>query len=58
MKLCATFGWKWFSGSEEVENVKCLQTDGQTDVGQKLSEKLTGAVSSGELKCAKEFKQH
>ena len=30
--LCAKFGWNWPSGSgEEDENVKSLQTDGQTD---------------------------
>ena len=30
--LCATFSGNWLSGSgEEVENVKSLQTDGQTD---------------------------
>ena len=29
--LCAKFGWNWLSGSwEEDENVKSLQTDGQT----------------------------
>ena len=30
--LCAKFGWNWPSGSgKEDENVKSLQTDGQTD---------------------------
>ena len=30
--LCAKFGWNWPCCSwEEVQNVKCLQTDGQTD---------------------------
>ena len=51
MILCAKFGWNWPSGSgEEDENVKSLQTDGkadgQTDVDEKWSEKLT---CSGEL---------
>lgn len=52
--LCAKFGWNWLSGSgEEVENVKSLQTDGQTDrrtPDKKWWEKLTWAFSSGELK--------
>lgn len=30
--VCAKFGWNWQSGSvEEVENVKYLQTDRQTE---------------------------
>ena len=47
--LCAKFGWNWPSSSgEEDENVKSLQTDRQT--GDRWSEKLTWAFSSGELK--------
>ena len=60
--LCAKFGWNWSSGSwEEDENVKSLQTDGQTDrrtdnqtTDDRWSEKLTWAFSSGELKTKKE----
>ena len=51
--LCAKFGWNWRSGSGEDENVKSLQTDGQTDrqtMDERWSEKLTWAFSSGELK--------
>ena len=51
--LCAKFGWNWPSGSGEDENVKSLQTDGQTDrqtMDERWSEKLTWAFSSGELK--------
>ena len=54
--FCAKFIWKWPSGSgEEDENVKSLQTDGQTDE-QQGSEKLIWAFSSGELKT--EYKIH
>ena len=36
--LCAKFGWNWPGGSgEEDDNVKSLQTDGQTDDGQTVS---------------------
>ena len=38
--LCAKFGWNWPSGSgEEDENVKCLQTDRQTDDGRQVIRK-------------------
>ena len=52
--LCAKFGWNWPSGSwEEDENVKSLQTEGQTDrrtmTDNRRSEKLSWAFSSGEL---------
>ena len=51
--LCQ-FGWHWPIASRDVdENVKCLQTDRQTDGrtgGQQRSEKLTWALSSGELR--------
>ena len=60
--LCAKFGWNWPCGFGEVdENVKSLQTDGQTNIrtdrqtglqntDERWSEKLTWAFSSGELK--------
>lgn len=45
--FCAKFGWNLPSGSgEQVENVKILQTDKQTDAGQKGVRKFT----SGEEK--------
>lgn len=45
--FCAKFGWNLPSGSgEQVENVKILQTDKQTDAGQKGVRKFT----SGEKK--------
>ena len=51
---CANFGWNWPSGSGgEDENVKILQTDGQTDIqmtDERRSKKLTWAFSSGEIK--------
>ena len=38
--LCAKFGWNWSGGSgEEDENVKKLQTDGQTDDGRQVIRK-------------------
>ena len=49
--LCAKFGWNWPSGSWEEDEIviqKRLQTDGQMD--NRRSEKLTWAISSGELK--------
>ena len=53
--FCAKFGWNLPSGSgEEDENVKSLDTDGQTDrdkqTDDRWSEKLTWAFCSGELK--------
>ena len=56
--LCVKFSWNWPSGSgEEDENVKSLQTDGQSDgrtdrqtTDDRWSEKLTWAFSTGELK--------
>ena len=56
--LCQ-FGWNWPStrgSGEEDENVKSLQTEGQTDrqtTDDRWSEKLTWAFSSGELKSLK-----
>ena len=39
--LCAKFGWNWLSSSgEEDENVKSLQTDGQTDDVQQVIRKV------------------
>ena len=52
--LCAKFGWDWPSGSwEEEENVKSLQTDGQTN-RRTDGRRTTGdqKFSSGELKKA------
>ena len=46
--LCAKFGWNGPSGSGEDKNVKSLRTGKQTD--DRRSEKLTWALSSGELK--------
>ena len=38
--FCAKFGWNWPNGSgEEDENVKSLQTDGQTDEWQQVIRK-------------------
>ena len=55
--LSAKFGWNWHSGSgEEDENVKKLQTDGQTDrqtTDDMSSEKHTWGFSSCELKMKK-----
>ena len=52
--LCAKFGYNWPCGSwEEDENVKSLQTDGQTDgrtTDNRRSEKFTWAFSFGVLK--------
>ena len=51
--LFAKFGWNWPSGSWEDENVKILQTDGQTDrqtTDDRWSGKLTWAFSSCEVK--------
>ena len=45
--LYAEFGWNWPRGSWEDENVRSLQTDGQTD--NRRSEKLNFAFSSVEL---------
>ena len=60
--LCAKIGWNWPSGAgEEDENVKSLQTDGQTDrqtTDDRWSEKLTWAFSSGELKMVSDFESH
>ena len=51
--LCSKCDWNWPSGSwEEDENVKSLQTDGQTEgrtTDNRRSEKLTWAFSSSEL---------
>ena len=49
--LCARFGLNWYGGSrEEVENVKSVQTDDQTDDRQETSRK---AHFSFQLKRAK-----
>ena len=54
--LCAKFGWNWPSGSrEEDENVKSLQTDGQTDDGRQV---IIKAYLSFQLRWAKNQQWH
>ena len=46
--LYTKFGWSWPSGSGEDENVKSLQTDGQTDLG-KLTNYLVNHVCAASV---------
>ena len=50
--LCAKLSWNWSASREKDENMKRLQTDGQTDrrTDNRRSKKLTWAFSSGEIK--------
>ena len=45
----ANFCWNWPGDSGDGENVKSLQTDGQTNGSHVIKKKLTWAFSSIEL---------
>ena len=50
--LCAKLSWNWSASREKDENMKRLQTDGQTDrrTDNRRPKKLTWALSSVEIK--------